>query len=273
MICWSGYIPTRPGLTQNYSGLNYVEHCSHFYLRLCCMTLVAVTIAEETIPLPDEPILDPGASTPQKKTLTRANVFPTIIALCFSCLTQLYGSLLDTKDTTWLRRLSPIPPLVEGIIILFCLLSTPPAPLDEPTTGRDAFASQDGADRPTWWASLSRWWVRLQRWYAATAGALLLISPGAPSSDDLANAQFQGTRMRRILVFTAPSVFQILVETCATSGAPFIVFCTVVYFSTWALVQALLLLVYFDGMKPAQSQAVQKRLPAVVRVVRHVAWS
>jgi hypothetical protein len=26
MIFWSGYIPTRPDLTQNYSGLVYVEH-------------------------------------------------------------------------------------------------------------------------------------------------------------------------------------------------------------------------------------------------------
>ena len=27
MIFWSGYIPTSPDLTRNYSGLVYVEHC------------------------------------------------------------------------------------------------------------------------------------------------------------------------------------------------------------------------------------------------------
>jgi hypothetical protein len=135
---------------------------NQFYLRLCCMTLLAVAIA---IPFPDEPfpttpqkemLASPGATTRPKETLTRANVFTMILSLCFSCLTQPYGLLLvtadteDTKDTiarrlpnawygthgmvdkTWLRRLSPITSLVEGFIILFCLLNVLFAPLEPP---------------------------------------------------------------------------------------------------------------------------------------------
>jgi hypothetical protein len=107
-----------------------------------------------------------------------------------------------------------------------------------------------------------------------TAGVLLLIRrAGADSSDPKAEeeafSQLQGSRMRRILFFTAPPVIQILIKTCATSGALFLQFCTGFYFFNWLMVQALLLLVFFDG---ANIVTVRQNQRVVADIVRHTVW-
>jgi len=250
----------------------------HFLCRLCFATLLAIAIAEETSVFPNEPSPEQDVKKPTKETITRGYVFITIIALSFGCLTQPYGSLLDTKDKTWLRRLSPFAALLERMIILFCLLKTPLAPTHEPTTDGEVSPSQNGgAGHLRWWTRLSRFCMRLQRSYSAKAGALLLTrSTGVRSSADIApdemRSQLVGTGGGRFQFFSVPPVILMLVKIYAKSEAQFVVFCTVVYIFGWAMVQALLLLAAIEGMKPFQLEAVAKRQPAVLDSVHHFAW-
>ena len=238
-------------------------------------------------------------SLPNFKENSRASIFSTVVALCLCCLTQPQGGLLFPGRSNWYWRLSPISALLEAAMIFFCLLfrrNTATRPRTrlgetEPILGvtdlagapfAAAFKSRDRRI-PHHLSRVGVEVITIMRFigiaggWRTCAGVLLLLrSRGDPDmkvSADEVRRLLETRSMRRTKIWTAISMLFLVIKLCVVKGAPWFTGLGLCYAVSWVAVEAIVLIVDWQGLEKEDVEWIMKELPNIQTVITSRFWS